>query len=193
MIRPILALLVVSLGLLATGCSTSAATRGAYETADESRRDSERARALTLEAVALMQTEPAAAEARLRAALNADLYHGPAHNNLGVLLLERGDLYGAAQEFQWASRLLPGHPDPRLNLALTFEDAGRVGDAIDSCELALEVYDGHIPSSQALARLQLLHQRTDERTDDLLRTVALAGEDDVWRTWAREQLIRRGR
>ena len=33
------------------------------------------------------------------------------HGNLGVLYLNRGELYEAASEFEWARRLLPGHPD----------------------------------------------------------------------------------
>lgn len=52
------------------------------------------------------------------------MFNGPAHNNLGVLFLERGQLCKAANEFEWTRKLLPGHPDPRVNLALTLERAG---------------------------------------------------------------------
>ena len=40
-----------------------------------------------------MPAEPDRAEALLREALTADLFQAKAHNNLGVLLLAKGDLY----------------------------------------------------------------------------------------------------
>jgi Flp pilus assembly protein TadD len=92
------------------------------------------------------------AEAILREALAADLYHGPAHNNLGVVYLRQGRLYEAANEFEWARKLMPGNPDPRFNLALTLERAGRTGEALAMYGTALEVEEGHLPSMQALAR-----------------------------------------
>jgi hypothetical protein len=49
-------------------------------------------------------------------ALSADLFFGLAHNNLGVLYLKEDKLYEAANEFEWARKLMPGHPDPRMNL-----------------------------------------------------------------------------
>ena len=39
--------------------------------------------------------------------------------------VEEAGLYDAAAEFEWARKLMPGHPDPRLNLAITLERAGR--------------------------------------------------------------------
>jgi len=52
--------------------------------------------------------EAAEAETLLRRALTADLYHGPAHNNLGVLYLTQGKLFEAAGEFEWARGELAG-------------------------------------------------------------------------------------
>jgi len=77
------------------------------------------------------------AEDLLRQALVADLVYGPAHNNLGVVYLERGDLYAAANEFEWARKLMPGHPDPRTNLALTLERAGQEYRALARYDPAL--------------------------------------------------------
>jgi len=57
---------------------------------------------LTHEAATLIDADPATAEKLLREALTADLYHGPAHNNLGVLYLKMSPpkLYEAASEFE---------------------------------------------------------------------------------------------
>src|SRR5690606_33130686 len=117
------------------------------------------------------------AEALLREALAADLYHGPAHNNLGVLYLQRGELYEAASEFEWARKLLPGHPDPRVNLALTLERAGRGEKAREAFEAALEVAPEYTPALQGLAKLRVRSGLRDERTRELLQEVALRGEN----------------
>jgi hypothetical protein len=83
---------------------------------------------------------------------------------------------------------MPGHPDPRLNLALTLERAGRVDEALDAYAAALEVYPGHIGALQGRTRLQLREGRADEGTDGALREIALRGENERWREWARTQL-----
>src|SRR5690606_18421628 len=87
----------------------------------------------------LIQSDPAEAEVLLREALTKDLFFGPAHNNLGVVYLAQGKLYEAANEFEWARKLLPGNPDPRINLALCMERAGRTEEARQAYDSALEV------------------------------------------------------
>ena len=138
----------------------------------------------------LIESEPEKAEALLHEALTADLYHGPAHNNLGVLYLKQGRLYEAAHEFEWARKLMPGHPDPRMNLAFTLEQAGRFDEALVTYTTALEVYPNHIPTMQALARLQLRHDLSDEHTRGYLEEIALRGQAAEWRNWARQQMLR---
>lgn len=153
-------------------------------------RDAAGAEALNREAADLIDADLAAAEKLLRAALSKDLYFGPAHNNLGVVYLKQEKLYEAASEFEWAKKLMPGHPDPRMNLGIVLESAMRGEDAILAYGSALEIYSEHLPSKQALARLQLETGRTDLRTKKLLEDIALSGEDESWRAWARKMLGR---
>jgi len=185
---------IASAAAVLPGCgATTSARRGGnnpYAPLSAAGRNSDLARRLTQQAAEVMDSDPEKAEALLREALGADLYHGPAHNNLGVLLLRRGELYAAAGEFEWARKLMPGHPDPRMNLALTLERAGRIDEAIAAYRTALEVYPGHIASMQALASVQLRHGRADDATAGLLEEIALRGEDESWRRWAREQSLR---
>jgi Flp pilus assembly protein TadD len=176
--------------LLCAGCATHS---GPYAPQTEAARDPEKAQALTQRAAAIIDKDPKKAETLLRDALTADLYHGPAHNDLGIILLRRGDLYGAASEFEWAGRLMPNHPDPRMNLALTLEKAGRVDDALTAYATALEVYSGHIPTLQALTRLQVKSGKTTDKTRTNLEEIAYKGESERWREWARAQLIKIGR
>jgi tetratricopeptide (TPR) repeat protein len=171
------------------GCATHGT--GPYTAAAEGDRDTERAQKLNAEAAAIIDKDPVKAEKLLRQALSADLYHGAAHNNLGVLYLKQGKLYEAAGEFEWARKLLPGLPDPRMNLALTLERGGRTEDALATYATALEVYPDHLPTMEAMALLQVRAGKTDDRTQHMLGEIALRGEDDRWREWARMQNIRR--
>lgn len=176
-------------GLVAPGCGTTQSS-GPYAPMDESLRDTAEAQRLNHEAAPFIHSDPARAENLLREALTADLYFGPAHNNLGAVYLAQGKLYEAAGEFEWARKLMPGHPDPRLNLALVLEKAGRTDEALETYATALEVYPGHIPTIQALARLQVRSGRTDDRTAELLDEIAMHGENEAWRTWARTQRLK---
>lgn len=139
--------------LAAVLCGCTSAPHGVYTLQKEINRDPLRAQSLTRAAARTIDTDPLRAERLLREALAADLYHGPAHNNLGVIFLEQGKLYEAAHEFEWAGKLMPGHPDPRVNLALVLERAGRIDEAMDAYATALEAYPNHLPTIQALARL----------------------------------------
>jgi tetratricopeptide (TPR) repeat protein len=171
------------------GCA--APRTGPYAPANPLARDSQRAQALSSRAADLMHEDPEKAESLLREALAADLWHGPAHNNLGVVYLKQGKLYEAAGEFEWARTLMPGHPDPRLNLALTLEKAGRIDEALCTYDTALEVYPNYLPAIQAMARCQVRYARHDERTDDLLREIQFRANDVAWRDWAMRQMASR--
>jgi hypothetical protein len=43
---------------------------------------------------------------------------------------------------------------------------------------------------QGLVRLQVRHQRTDDRTAALLAEIALRGENEQWRAWAQQRALR---
>lgn len=159
-----------------------------YQADQKAIRDPDKARELTERAVRVIHKDPERAEKLLRQALGYDLYHGPAHNNLGILLLERGELYKAVEEFEWARQLMPGHPDPRLNLGIALERAGRIDDALDAYESSLEAYPGYLPTVQSLARCRIINGRKADNTRALLREIALRGETEEWKEWARREL-----
>lgn len=176
------------LAFCVSGCARS---HGPYSPRAAGARDSIRAQKLTQEAGE--QSDPVKAERLLREALSADIFHGPAHNNLGVIFLKRGELFEAAQEFQWAKKTMPGHPDPRMNLALTLEKAGKTDEALTAYASALEVYKDHMPTVQAMTRLRVRTGKSDESVKPMLEQIALQGETEQWRDWARRQLNRRER
>jgi len=172
----------LALLFLLVGCRVADA--GPYAPGIEAKRDSVRAQELSSRAADLIGSDPEQAESLLRAALSADLFFGPAHNNLGVVYLKEGKLYEAAGEFEWARKLMPGHPDPRMNLALTLEQAGQTDEAIATYKTALEVYPGHIGSIEALAKLHVVNGRAAPELAGWLDEIAMRGENERWREWA---------
>ena len=179
-----------ALALLFSAACSSPTPIGPYSTTTAENRDESKAVQLTRDAVAIADRDPERAEVLLREALTSDLYHGPAHNDLGVLFFRQGKLYEAANEFEWARKLLPGSPDPRLNLALVLERAGQTKEAFAAFDSALEAAPEHVPTMQAYARLAVRAGRHDEKTANALKLVALRGEDDAWRRWAQMEVTR---
>ena len=107
-----------------------------------------------------------------------------------MLCLRQSRLYEAANEFELARKLMPGNPDPRLNLGLTLERAGLYERAFDAYNAALEVSPAHIRTIQAIARLTLRTGQKSERLLGLLEDISLRGETNDWRIWAQDQMTR---
>jgi Tfp pilus assembly protein PilF len=172
------------LAALVACASCRSTPTGPYNPPSAAARDTHQAEQLNREAADLLDTESAKAETILREALTADLFFGPAHNNLGVLFLKQHKLYEAASEFEWAKKLLPDCPDPRVNLALCLEQAGRVDDAIAAYETALQVNPSYLPAIEGIACLTLRSGKKDERLDAWLGEIAQRCDDAAWRDWA---------
>jgi Flp pilus assembly protein TadD len=157
---------------------------GPYTPPGEVQRETTVAESLSRQGANAMATDLPRAESLLREALTKDLFYGPAHNNLGVVFLKQDKLYEAANEFEWARKLLPDSPDPRVNLALVMERAGRSDEAFRAFESALEVAPDCVAAVQGAASCALHNGREDPRVAAWLRTIALRGESEPWRDWA---------
>lgn len=149
-------------------------------------RDAPAAELLYQQALTRMAEDPAEAERLLRQALERDPFHGGACNNLGVLLLREDRLPAAAEALERARKLLPDSPEPRINLALVFDRAGRTDDAMEAACAATEVRPGHLPAIQLLALLCRREGRSRPDLARMLDEIALRGDAD-WRAWAQEQ------
>lgn len=186
-----LPLFMLALAALFTiGCGS---VRGPYSTDGSTTRDVAKAEEhyqAALAALAAAPSDDKSAEALLREALGYDLYHGAAHNNLGVLLLNQDRLYDAAEEFEWARKLLPGHPEPRVNLAIALERGGKHGDALDAARTALEVRPGNLAAIKTIAVIQIREAMTDETTRAHLDAIVTRSNDPVWRAWAERERLK---
>jgi Tfp pilus assembly protein PilF len=178
----------VAVFLAAAACQS--ASTSPYATPTEVSRHTVEAERLSREGADLTASDPTKAEALLCDALSKDIFYGPAHNNLGVLYLKQQKLYEAANEFEWAKKLMPGHPDPRVNLAMTLEMAGKVDEALASYKTALEVYSEYLPAIEGIARLTVRSGKKDESLVGWLQMIAMRAEEPAWRTWAQERLTK---
>lgn len=185
-------LAVIAMTVLLAGCSANRIS-GSYTTGEShepAQRDVAASHALTEQARELLESDVTQAEKLLREALDLDLYNGVAHNNLGVIFLKADRLYDAAQEFEWARKLLPGHPDPRLNLAIALQRAERPREALEAARAALEAQPGHLGATQAIASIQISAGMDDDKTIDMLKSITERSPEAEWRSWATESRIR---
>ena len=181
-------ILFVVLGLAACRSTTA----GPYTPPGEAQRETVAAELLSRLGAEAMATDLDKAEGLLREALTKDLFYGPAHNNLGVVFLKQDKLYEAANEFEWARKLLPDSPDPRVNLGLVMERAGRSDEAFRAYETALEVAPDCLAATEGAALCAVRHGRGEARLDGWLRAISLRGETEQWRNWAASQAARGG-
>ena len=80
---------------------------------------------------------------------------------------------------------------PAHNLAITLDRAGQEDEALAAYTAALEVYPGHIGAIQGLASLSIRARREEPRLEEWLERVALEGESERWREWARQRTVSR--
>jgi Tfp pilus assembly protein PilF len=174
------------------GCASRNAERPLYSTpVPDQNRDTAKAQKLTETAADLLERgDLARAESLLRQALTADVGYGPAHNNLGIVYLRRSQLYMAAWEFEYASRLMPHRPEPRHNLGLVFEQAGRLDEAVRWYEEARDLERDNPLLLGSLVRSRVRRGDSGPELHALLEELVLKADSGEWRTWAREWVIR---
>jgi len=85
-----------------------------------------------------------------------------AHNNLGVALVERGELGKAVAHYREALRIKPRYVEAHCNLAIAAIKQGRLDEAIAHCWEALRIRpgdaDAHNDLGVALAKQGKLHE-----------------------------------
>jgi Flp pilus assembly protein TadD len=121
-------------------------------------------------------------------AIAADETYGPAHNNIGLLHYDRGELYDAVLSFERATELMPGDPIVFYNLGLTLEAAGRVHEALDLYWQAVEMDPTNPNFLGNLVRMRVrLGENSPEVVAQLQDLILIETRPD-WRRWADRQL-----
>ncbi|MGI9474025.1 MAG: hypothetical protein ACR2NZ_20970 [Rubripirellula sp.] len=155
----------------------------------QSRANPAKAQRLTLAAVSAMENGKIDyAFDKLIAALEADGDYGPAHNNIGLLHYDEGNLYPAVLAFERAMTLMPQDPTVYYNLGLTLEAAGKLDEALDLYWQAVEM-DPIEP--HYLGNLVRLRVRMGENSPDViaqLQDLILIETRPDWKRWADKEL-----
>lgn len=173
-----------------TGLLLASILVGCTGTKRASEFDPEYAEDLRRQATAVLHEDPAEAERLLLEALRANPDSGPAHNNLGTLYFEQGELHRAAEQFFEAKSLMPRHPRPYVNLGLVHYRAGDIRKAIEYFDTALEIRPDFIFAIMYRAHAQITSDAIDESTLPALRVIALQGTSPEWRDFGRQWAIR---
>lgn len=175
---------------LACGCGHQDTRTPEYRTlAQDPNRDTQTARGENAKALECIEKgDLEEAEKALKAALAADLFYGPAHNNLGVLYHRQKKHYLAAWEFQYAAKLMPYSAEPRNNLGMVYESVGQLDAAEKWYDTALSLEPDNPVLVGNLARLLVRSGRRDEKTCRLIRDLALKDTRPEWARWARDCL-----
>jgi Tfp pilus assembly protein PilF len=184
---------IVCLALFAMlGCASAKGRPDAaeYQTVGKDpRRDTDAAKADNLRGVeALAKSDYARAEASLKKALAEDIMFGPAHNNLGKVYFHQNKLYLAAWEFEYAAKLMPHVIEPKNNIGLVFEAAGKWDQAVEhySDALGLEPENPELIANAARARLRRGDNNAEVRS--LLSKLVMIDTRPEWVEWARRKL-----
>lgn len=183
--------LVVIFALALAGCSMGHGASEYQTLAGTPNRDSLTAQELNEDGLRLIeQGDLEGAERKFRKSLEHDLYYAPAHNNLGLVLLQTERCYEAAWEFNYAAKLVPRGSEPRENLGLLYENLGRLDRAVAEYEAALEIDPDSLVTMRHLARTLVKAGRKDDRLKSLLEKLLLIPSDGRWDVWVRGQLVR---
>lgn len=200
-IRTVLTVIAVSfmLAVCAGGCASQHTASGVdrstpYETVpDQPGRDITAASAHTTRAEKLLsEGKYEEAEAAAKAALEADVTDGRAHNTLGRAYFEQAKYYLAAWEFQYAIKLLPHRPEPKNNLGLVFEAVGKLDRAVECYGEARQIETDNPQFIGNLARAKLRRGDKDNEVRQLLADLVAKDTRPEWVQWARERLARLG-
>jgi Tfp pilus assembly protein PilF len=185
-----IALVALATAFWPAGCYRGGKVKNDYATVTASPdRDTAAARRHTGIATKLMEDGKLDdARKELKAALAADLFFGPAHNNLGSLYLKQKSYYLAAWEFQYAAKLMPHQAQPRNNLGMVFETVGRLDEAQQWYDKALALSPEAVEIAANLARIHTRKNINNERTRELLAMVVMKDKRSQWVKWARQRL-----
>lgn len=157
---------------------------------DELARRRAEAGRLAREAERLEGSDPAKAMETYRRALALDDSLHNAWNNLGLLLMNKGEYADAVSAFQVAGDLMPADPRPVYNIGLAYQRNGWGEEAYRHFAMALERDRSHLPSMRGFVRAAEMTGRADERTVEVIRAATMRETDDRWRDYFQRQRFR---
>jgi tetratricopeptide (TPR) repeat protein len=100
-----------------------------------------------------------------------------AHNNLGVVQFEKGNIEDAIEKYQQALRLRPDYPEAHYNLGSALLQKGYSDEAIRQCEAALKIQPDEPDAQIVLGNAFMAKQDVDQAIAHYLQALHLRPDD----------------
>ncbi|USN98121.1 MAG: tetratricopeptide repeat protein [Phycisphaeraceae bacterium] len=108
-------------------------------------------------------------------------------NNLGLLLLEKGDLQKAMSSFSMAAELDPTDPRAFYNMGVTHMRAQWAEDAIDDFRKALAITPSYLPALRGAIQAADMLGRAENEDLEFVKRALLTETDEQWRAYFERQ------
>jgi tetratricopeptide (TPR) repeat protein len=125
----------------------------------------------------LKKNQYAAAAVEWSKALELEPDEAPAHNNLGLALVETGKVREGMEHYRKALELSPGYPEAHNNLGSALVRSHRLPEAVEQFEKALKTNPNHASAHLNLGAALAQMGRIDEAMPHLERALELLPED----------------
>lgn len=180
--------LIITIFLATCFCRCAATSQNDTVIAQASDRNAELASELNDKAVKLINNNKLDEAIKiLNKSLDADDMFAPTHNNLGYIYLKKKQFYNAACSFEAVIKLNPLAPEPRYNLGLVYERAGRLDEAVDRYDQAHRFSPANPQFLAALINARLKRGDRDKEITQLLQELVLKETRPEWREWAEKK------
>jgi len=127
---------------------------------------------------------------KYRQAIDAYRELPAAWNNLGELMMKRGDNLAAAEAFKTASELSPTDPVSLHNLGALWESLGYLDDACRWYGEALKRNENYLPSLRRIVVVEEIRNKPTSTTLDYIRHALLVERDPWWQDKFRRDRLR---
>jgi tetratricopeptide (TPR) repeat protein len=96
-----------------------------------------------------------------------------AHNNLGVVLAQKGQIDEAIAHYQTALQMQPDYSDADYNLGNALLEKGQIDEALRHCERAVKLQPNDPEAQVALANVLFHKRRVDDAIDHYKKALAI--------------------
>ena len=128
--------------------------------------------------------------AEYRQALDLDDHLYAAWNNMGRLLMSKGNYAHAVSAYQIASGIEPTDPRPEYNIGIAYQKVGWAQESYDHFQLAIERDATYLPALHGLVRSAEMLGLGDEQILGYIRSAQLHEMDDQWKDYLSTQYYR---
>jgi Flp pilus assembly protein TadD len=115
-----------------------------------------------------------------------------AHNNLGSILMERGDLAGAMAQFQEAIAINPGTLEARDNIGMVLMSKGQIDEAINQFQRNLEINPAYAEAHNDLGNAFFEKKQWDKAIDQYRQGVEIEPANAVGQNNLANALVQNG-